>query len=169
LTRGQFLDRIFATEEERAIFMNTERIAFLILLIVSLYGLISSSQMPLGQLQEPGAGFFPLTLSIILFSLAGLGFVLPNRSKAVFPFRISFLGDLGMPVKIFLSTAMAIFFFESAGFLAIGVLFLTLLFFWVSGYRFWKALIFGIAGGMAGWFLFVKLLGVSMPGGILGI
>jgi putative tricarboxylic transport membrane protein len=149
--------------------MNTERIAFLILLIVSLYGLISSSQMPLGQLQEPGAGFFPLTLSIILFSLSALGFVLSRRSKAVLSSRISFLGDLGMPVKIVLSTAMAILFFESAGFLAIGVFFLTLLFFWVSGYRFWKALIFGVAGGMAGWFLFVKVLGVSMPGGILGI
>jgi hypothetical protein len=64
---------------------------------------------------------------------------------------------------------MAILFFESAGFLAIAVFFLTLLFYSVSGYRFGKALILGIAGGMAGWFLFVKVLGVSMPGGILGI
>jgi putative tricarboxylic transport membrane protein len=149
--------------------MNTERVVFLVLLSASLYGLISSVRMPLGELSEPGPGFFPLALSIILFSLSGFGFLFSTRSNPRPSGGRSFGGNLGRPVKIVLSTGAAILFFESAGFLAVGAFLLSLLFFWVSGYRFWKALLFGVAGGAVGWLLFVKGLGVSLPGGILGL
>ena len=148
--------------------MNTDRVAFGTIFVIALYGVVSSSLMPLGQLQEPGPGFFPLALSAILLVLSGLGIV-SARPSAEDPARTEpFWGDMKTPVKIVLATALAVLAFEPAGFLITSIGFLGLLFRWVSRYPWWKAIVFGLAGGFSGWFCFVKLLGVQMPGGFLG-
>ena len=55
--------------------VNTDRAGFGTIFVLALYGVVSSSLMPMGRLQEPGPGFFPLALSVILLVLAGLGIV----------------------------------------------------------------------------------------------
>jgi hypothetical protein len=148
--------------------MNSDRWSFGFLFLLALFGLISAWRMPLGQLQEPGPGFFPLALSTLLLALALLG-IATARSAAPEASRPgSFWGDLKPPAKIVLSMGLAILVFERAGFLLSISSFLTLLFFWVSRYPWWKALALGMIGGIGGWFLFVRILGVAMPEGLLG-
>jgi putative tricarboxylic transport membrane protein len=148
--------------------MNTDRVGFGTIFVLALYGVVSTSLMPLGQLQEPGPGFFPLALSTILLVLSGLGIVSARPSAEDLARLEPFWGDMKTPVKIVLATALAVFAFEPVGFLITSSCFLVLLFLWVSRYPLWKAVVFGVAGGFSGWFCFVKLLGVPMPGGFLG-
>jgi putative tricarboxylic transport membrane protein len=148
--------------------MNTDRVGFGTIFVLALYGVVSTSLMPLGQLQEPGPGFFPLALSMILLVLSGLGIVSARPSAEDLARLEPFWGDMKTPVKIVLATALAVFAFEPVGFLITSSCFLVLLFLWVSRYPLWKAVVFGVAGGFSGWFCFVKLLGVPMPGGFLG-
>lgn len=148
---------------------NTDRVAFATIFVIALYGAVSSFLMPLGRLQEPGPGFFPLALSVILLVLSGLG-ILSSRPSTKDPARTEpFWGDMKTPVKIVLTTALAVLVFEPAGFLVTSIGFLGLLFRWVSRYPWWKAIAFGLAGGFSGWLCFVKLLGVQMPGGVFGL
>jgi putative tricarboxylic transport membrane protein len=148
--------------------MNTDRVSFSGLFVLALYGVVSSSLMPLGQLQEPGPGFFPLALSVILLVLSGLGILSARLSAEDLARSKPFWGDMKTPVKIVLATGLAVLAFEPVGFLITSSCFLVSLFLWVSRYPLWKAVVFGIIGGFAGWFCFVKLLGVPMPGGFLG-
>jgi hypothetical protein len=148
--------------------MNTDRTGFGTLFVLALYGVASSSLMPMGSLHEPGPGFFPLVLSVILLLLSGLGIASARLSAQDLARSEPFWGDLKTPVKIVLATGLAVLAFEPVGFLLTSSCFLALLFLWVSCYPWWKALLSGIAGGIAGWLCFVKLLGVPMPGGFLG-
>lgn len=145
---------------------NTDRVAFATLFVIALYGTVSSFLMPLGQLQEPGPGFFPLALSAILLFLSGLGILSSRPSEEDLTRTEPFWGDMKTPAKIVLVTALAVLAFEPAGFLLTSAVFLGLLFRFVSRYPWWKAVAFGLAGGLAGWLAFVKLLGVQMPGGL---
>ncbi len=148
--------------------MNSDRMGFGTIFILALYGIVSSSLMPLGGLHEPGPGFFPLALSSILLIFSGLGIISARPSAEDLARSEPFWGDLKTPLKIVLATALAVFAFEPVGFLLTSSCFLVSLFLWVSRYSLWKALLFGIAGGLSGWICFVKLLGVPMPGGLLG-
>lgn len=148
--------------------MNADRVSFCGIFVLALYGTVSSSLMPLGQLHEPGPGFFPFCLSTLLLIFSALG-ILSARPSALGLLRTEpFWGDMKTPFKIVLATGLAILAFEPVGFLITSACFLLLLFLWVSRYSWWKAVLFGVAGGFLGWFFFVKLLGVPMPGGLLG-
>jgi len=149
--------------------MNADRVSFSCLFVIALYGLVSSILMPMGQFQKPGAGFFPLCLSATLFVLSGLGMISSRASTRDLDSSEPFWGDMKTPFEIVLVTGVAILAFEPIGFLITSSCFLALLFLWVSHFPWWKALTFGIAGGLTGWFFFVKLLGVPMPGGFLGL
>jgi putative tricarboxylic transport membrane protein len=148
--------------------MNTDRAGFGTIFVLALYGVVSSSLMPLGQLQEPGPGFFPLALSALLLVFSGLGIISARPSAEDLDRSEPFWGDMKTPLKIVLATALAVLAFEPVGFLLTSACFLILLFLWVSCYPWWKALLFGAVGGFLGWFCFVRLLGVPMPGGFLG-
>lgn len=147
---------------------NTDRMAFATLFVIALYATVASFWMPLGQLQEPGPGLFPLAISALLLLLSGLGILSARPSAEDLARSEPFWGDMKTPAKIVLATALAVLAFEPAGFLITSVGFLGLLFRWVSRYPWWKAIAFGLAGGFSGWVGFVKLLGVQMPKGFLG-
>ena len=148
--------------------MNTDRMGFGTIFVLALYGVVSSSLMPLGRLQEPGPGLFPLALSAILLILSGLGIVSASPSVQDLTRSEPFWGDMKTPVKIVLATGLAVLAFEPVGFIITSSCFLVSLFLLVSRYPWWKAVVFGIAGGFSAWLCFVKLLGVPMPGGFLG-
>jgi putative tricarboxylic transport membrane protein len=148
--------------------MNSDRWSYGFLFLLALFGLISAWRMPLGQLQEPGPGFFPLAIATLLLAFALLGFVTARSAAPEASRPGAFWGDLKPPAKIVLSMGLAILVFEGAGFLLSISFFLALLFFWVSRYPWWKAVALGLIGGSGGWFLFVRILGVAMPEGLLG-
>jgi hypothetical protein len=148
--------------------MGGRRIVFLVLMGVGIYGIWAALQMPVGKIQDQGPGLFPLVLSGLLLSLSSLSLIFSKEEKGAPLDWKKIWGESRIPLRIVLLTLGAIYFWESLGFLIACPLFLFLLFFWASGYRLWKALAFGLAGGLIGWAFFIKLLGVAMPVGFLG-
>ncbi len=87
--------------------MTKERAGSLIFLVTGFYGLVLSLQLPMGGWSEPGAGAFPLivsvllTLSGILMFVAGKGEV-KNDLRAIIkeqktPFQIVLLTASSLP------------------------------------------------------------------------
>jgi hypothetical protein len=148
--------------------MGGRRITLLVLMGVAIYGIWSALQMPIGKIQDQGPGFFPLVLSGLLLFLSILGLIFSKEEKEAPLDWKKIWGEFRIPVRIVFLSLGAIYFWEFLGFLIICPLFLFLLFFWASGFRLWKALALGAAGGLIGWAFFIKLLGVAMPIGTFG-
>jgi len=148
--------------------MTVDRVSFIALMAISIYGLVSALLMPLGKTQEPGPGFFPLILSGILFFLSTLGIFLSFMVKGKVFQGKSFWGDLRAPIKILLSYGLSIALFEPVGYVFASVILLGLLFWWVSGTTLWKALLFAAIGSLGSYVLFVNFLRIPLPRGIFG-
>jgi hypothetical protein len=148
--------------------MHTDRVGFLGLVGVGIYGLICSLQMQIGSISEPSSGFFPFCLSCLLFFLASVGLFLTWNKRNQEESLRKFWGDVSGPLKIVCCTAIAVFVFESLGFVIAISLYLILLFL-VYKYKPLNCLIYGLVGALITWYFFVKILGVSLPKGILNI
>jgi putative tricarboxylic transport membrane protein len=148
--------------------MTVDRISFIAIMAISIYGLVSALLMPLGKIQVPGPGFFPLLLSGILFFLSTLGIFLSFMEKREVLHWKSFWGNLLSPIKILLCYGLSIALFEPIGYLITSLILLGLLFWWVSGRTLWKALVFGAIGSLGSYLLFVHFLRIPLPRGIFG-
>lgn len=148
--------------------MSKERAGGLIFLFAGLYGLFSSIQFPMGKWNEPGAGVFPLILSILL-CISGVLWFIQGRTRGE-KRRINWSAiwrDLVTPLQIALLTGAFILGLESAGYLVASSLYLFILFFWVSHYRLWTAASLAAILGVGSWYFFARLLDVQLPGGFL--
>lgn len=145
--------------------MKKEHTAGLIFLLVGVYGLIYSSQLPLGKWNEPGPGVFPMILAILL-ALSGVLTMVPRgkgeKVKGKSSWR-EFLWPLITPLQIVLLTIAYILCLEPIGYLASSLLYLFILFIWVCRYRLPMAMGMAAAFGLGSWYLFVKILGVQLP------
>jgi len=145
--------------------MKKEHTAGLIFLLVGIYGLIYSSQLPLGKWNEPGPGVFPVILAILLVLSGALTMVARIKGEKVkekASWR-EFLRPLITPSQIFLLTIAFILSLERIGYLASSLLYLLILFIWVCRYRLPLAMGMAVAFGLGSWYLFVKILGVQLP------
>lgn len=147
--------------------MGGKRIIFLILMGLGAYGMYEAFQMPIGKIQDQGPGLFPLVLSSLLLGLSTLGMITAREPKGEPVDWKKVWGEFRIPVRIVIIALGAIYFWETLGFIMMCPLFLFLLFYWSSGYQLWKAVTYGLAGGLFGWAFFIKLLGVAMPIGFL--
>jgi len=149
--------------------MSKERGGSLIFLAAGIYGLIFSIQLPLGRWNQPGPAVFPLSLSILLcvfgvsWFIRGKGNVEKKETVGLGEFLRKFI----TPIQIVVLTAAFILTFNSLGYLLASMLYLFVLFFWVSRYRFWTALGLAIAFGTGSWLFFGKVLTTSLPQGFL--
>jgi len=145
--------------------MKKEHTAGLIFLLVGIYGLIYSSQLPLGKWNEPGPGVFPMILAILLVLSGALTMVARIKEEKVkekASWR-EFLRPLITPSQIFLLTIAFILSLERIGYLASSLLYLLILFIWVCRYRLPLAMGMAAGFGLGSWYLFVKILGVQLP------
>jgi putative tricarboxylic transport membrane protein len=151
--------------------MTKERGGGLIFLLVGMYGLIFSRTLPLGQWSAPGAGVFPLSVSILL-CVSGILWLIAGKSKRGEETGIgwrSMLGLLKTPSLTILITAVFLMAMTRIGYLAGSILFLFLILFFVSHYRLRTAIALGIGLGIGGWLFFVKLLAIQLPTVGIGI
>jgi putative tricarboxylic transport membrane protein len=151
--------------------MTKERGGGLIFLLVGMYGLIFSRTLPLGQWSAPGAGVFPLSVSILL-CVSGILWLIAGKSKRGEETAIdwrSMLGLLKTPSLTILITAVFLMAMTRIGYLAGSILFLFLILFFVSHYRLRTAIALGIGLGIGGWLFFVKLLAIQLPTVGIGI
>jgi len=148
--------------------MSKERSGSLIFLAAGIYGLIFSVQLPLGRWNQPGPAVFPLSLSVLLCVFGVSWFIQggnPEKREAAGPG--GFLRKFITPIQIVALTAAFILTFDSLGYLLASMLYLFILFLWVSRYRFWTALGLAIAFGGGSWLFFGKVLSTSLPKGFL--
>ena len=149
--------------------MSKERGGSLIFLAAGIYGLVFSIQLPLGRWNQPGPAVFPLALSILL-CVFGISWFIRGKGEKEQKEPLSlkrFLQKFMTPIQIVGLTAAFIFAFELLGYLLASTIYLFVLFFWVSRYRLWTALILAIAFGVGSWLFFEKLLATQLPKGFL--
>ena len=149
--------------------MSKERGGSLIFLAAGIYGLIFSIQLPLGRWNQPGPAVFPLSLSILL-CVFGVSWFIQGKGNAEKKETVCLGGSVRKfitPIQIVALTAAFILTFDSLGYLLASILYLFVLFLWVSRYRFWTALGLAIAFGAGSWLFFGKVLTTSLPKGFL--
>ncbi len=148
--------------------MNKESFGGTIFLLAGVYGFVFSVQLPLGKLNEPGPGIFPLSLSILL-CVSGLSWLIYGSKRGKEKTKIDwrgFVGKLVAPLKIVVTTGAFIFSLDGLGYLAASTLYMFILLLWVSRYKVWVALGLGIVLGVGSWFFFGKILEVQLPRGL---
>lgn len=145
--------------------MTKKRAGSLVFLAVGLYGLILSLQIPMGKWNEPGAGIFPLIVSILLCISGSILFVTGKGQVEIdWP---EIIKQQWTPFRIVALTAGFILALNPLGYLVTSSLYLFLLLFWISQYRLWFSLGLAITIGIGSWYIFAKLLAVQLPQGIL--
>jgi len=149
--------------------MSKERGGSLIFLAVGIYGLIFSVGLPLGRWNEPGPAVFPLALSILLCA-SGIYWFLQGKEKGEKKEsggRVGFVQKYKTPLQIIGLTGAFIIVLEPLGYVLASTLYIFVLFFWVSRYKLWIAVILALAFGAGSWLFFEKLLATPLPQGIL--
>ncbi len=147
--------------------MNNRRAGGLVFISAGVYGLILTLRLPLGRLKEPGAGAFPLIVSILL-SISGILIFLTAKGSSVSDWR-GILKRQWTPLQIVILTGAFILALNWAGYLLAALLYLFALFFGVSRYKLWIASVFSVAIGVGSWYIFGKLLQTPLPSGFLGL
>jgi putative tricarboxylic transport membrane protein len=145
--------------------MTKERGGSLIFLLVGIYGLIFSSQLPLGQWNDPGPGVLPLFLSIMLF-VSGISWFIVGRPKRGEEARTDWRSIAELvktPFQIVVLTAALVLVLTRVGFLLGTIIYLFLIFLWVCRFKLRVATGLAIVLGIGSWFFFVKLLVIQLP------
>jgi putative tricarboxylic transport membrane protein len=147
-----------------------EIISSLFWLIVGLVLTILSATYPLGDFSQPGTGFLPL----------GLGILLIIFSVVLLVKALRFSADKGQKVPLFTAQSKkvlyavvvfvaAVFSFEKVGYL-LTFLFLGVLVTTVTRWMTWKAsIVFAVLSVLGIYVIFVWLLKQPLPTGFLGV
>jgi len=146
--------------------MNKTRAGSLVLFLAGMYGLILSLRLPLGKLHEPGAGAFPLIVSVLL-AMSGVFIFATARERVEIGWR-ELIKQQWTPFQIVALTAAFILGLDRLGYLLASVLYMFALLFWVSRYRLRLAFALAIAIGVGSWYVFGKLFATPLPVGVLG-
>ena len=145
--------------------MNGKRAGSLVFLSAGLYGLILSLRLPMGKWNEPGAGAFPIIVSILL-CLSGLFIFIRSTEPEPADWR-EILRRQWTPFQIVLFTAGFIAALDWLGYLATASLYAFSLLFWVSRYRLWVALGLATLIGVGSWLIFGNIFATPLPEGVL--
>ena len=149
--------------------MTKERGGSLLFFAVGIYGLVFSIGLPLGKWNEPGPGVFPLGFSFLLCA-SGVFWFIGGKKKGGKKELLSlgrFARQFITPLQIVGLTGAFILILEPLGFIVASTLYMFILFFWVSRYRLWVAVVLAVAFGPGSWLFFEKMLATSLPKGLL--
>ncbi len=146
--------------------MNKQRAGALVFLIVGVYGAVLSLFLPMGKWGTPGAGVYPLIVSVLL-TLSGVVIFLRERAVERIDWKET-LKQQRAPLQIVVFTGGFILALERLGYTLTAFLYTFALLFFVSHYRPWKAVWMAILIGVGSWFVFGKLFETQLPEGILG-
>jgi len=138
----------------------------LVLLALSAAVLVLAGKMPIGTLASPGPAVFPLGLGGTLF-LVSIGLLiraLRLRGEEADQ-RIS-IGHKDVWIALIALVVLALV-FELVGYLISAFLFMAVLLRSFSPLNWWRIGIGALLASSISWFLFVKLLGVNLPAGLL--
>jgi len=154
---------------------SSDLISVIFWLIVGLLLSLWSTRYEIGSLTQPGPGFYPLGLGILLifFSLILLGQSIRSSQamKKVAPFPASASGwkKVARVAYVVLVLLLLTFFFETLGYLLTFFLLIMLLMAG-AGLRSWKRiLLVAFFSALGVYLVFVLLLQQPLPRGFLGL
>ena len=143
--------------------MSKERLGSWIFLLVGISALSQAIRLPLGTLEKPGPGIFPLILSILLSGI-GVLLLLSEKGRG----RLDWSGlirEKRTVWKIILLSSAFIAAFEGLGYPAASALYLFLLFSWVCRFRAGAAMALTVVITVSSWYFFGIILGLQLPMG----
>jgi hypothetical protein len=143
--------------------MSKERLGGLIFFLAGVFALSMSIRLPLGTLDKPGPGIFPLILSGLL-AIIGVLLLLFETGSGKLHWS-GLIREKGTVWKIILLSAAFIAGFEWLGYLAASTLYLFFLFFWVCRFRAGWALAMTAIITLSSWYFFGRILGLQLPAG----
>jgi len=143
--------------------MSKERLGSLIFFLAGIFALSMSIRLPLGTLEKPGPGIFPLILSGLL-SIIGVLLLLFETGSGKLHWS-GLIREKGTVWKIILLSAAFIAGFEWLGYLATSTLYLFFLFFWVCRFRTAAAVALAATITVSSWYFFGTILGLQLPAG----
>lgn len=141
-----------------------ERVFGAALVGVGLVALYKANSLPLGNLREPGSGFFPVVVAVALVLFAALALTSRNPEADKSPAEPG--GAARMWVLSVMVAAYA-WFLPSVGFVLCTVVLLGLLLRGVGDVG-WLSTVICAAGGAAGCYFLFTRLGMPLPSGLLG-
>ncbi len=135
------------------------------LLALGLYVVWASSEMPAGSISLPGPGFFPTALGVLLV-ISALGIMAgagggDGASQPVIWARREFAVTMAALV-------LAAVAFQPLGAIPTLALFLAMMIRTLARVPWWRAVLAGVIGAGAGRIVFVDLLDVRLPAGLMG-
>lgn len=145
--------------------MNKLRAGSLVLFVAGAYGLIMSLGLPMGNWGAPGAGAFPLIVSILL-TISGVGIFVFAKEKIEVDWR-HLIKEQWTPFQIVALTAGFILALDWLGYLVTSTLYAFTLLVWVSRYKVWMGLGLALLIGIGSWYVFGRLFETPLPQGIL--
>jgi hypothetical protein len=152
---------------------SSDLISVIFWLVVGLLLSFWSTRYQIGSLTQPGPGFYPLGLGILLifFSLIllGQGIRSPQATKKAAPSSFSVSGGWKRVAYVVLVLVLLAFFFETIGYLLTFFLLIMLLMAG-AGLQSWKRiLLVAFFSALGIYLVFVLLLQQPLPRGVLGL
>ena len=140
----------------------------LLLLIGSLWVIVESYQISIGYLKDPGPGFLLFYGAILLGLLSLINFVklILNRNKTLPAFPTS--GNLKRLLYMFISVAIAVFFFETLGYVIVSTLLMIFLVKFIGRERWARSFIVTGLMVILSYLVFSILLKIQLPTGPFG-
>ena len=139
-------------------------IAGVVCILIGIAIVIGSVRLHLGTPTEPEPGFFPfvsgvalVVVSVVLLVYAGLG-----RSTGMAPF-----GKLGRPAILVMGLFVYSLILDFAGYMIATVLLSAAVLLVMDVKIWWKIAVASLVVSVGSYFVFDRLLGISLPPGIL--
>jgi hypothetical protein len=147
--------------------MNKDRIGSALLFLFGGTMAWGSIGLSIGNFWEPGAGLFPLLISLGLCAASALNWLKPRHDQKVE--WGGFLTKMNMtPWKITLLSIIFVLSMETIGYLTIAVLYLLSLFLWVCRYSWSRSLLLTASIAPLSWLFFARVLSLQLPIGPWG-
>jgi len=132
--------------------------------------LIQSRHLSFGSMRVPQTGFFPTVLAILLLILAailfGQGFVGAEPGRGPDKILTEGWSRIGLTLAAMIAFALVL---ESLGFLLSTFFLMILLLRAIESQRWSKVVVVAVLTAIASYAIFGWILGIPLPGGLLGI
>lgn len=138
----------------------------LMLVCLALFAWVNASDLPIGTLHQPGAGFLPKHLALLMAALGALLFVRGCRTRAgsvagLWSDRTS-LARVGGMLAALIGYVLVV---ETAGYLLTTAALFFVLLRWIGRQGWVVTLTVAVLASGGSYFLFARWLMVSLPGG----
>ena len=154
-------------EENGGIRLNKrDRIAAVVLICIGLFITIESLKLPLGEFRQPGAGFMPLVLGVIMLGLA-LAYLFISWHRTEEPDSPWGRRELKRPVLASIGVFVYALFLSKVGFPVMTALFML---YWLKVIEFenWrKSILIALLTTVGLYLIFVYALRIALPAGTL--